>query len=105
MRGREVDAKYRTHLAVNFRRNVERDQVKDYDREGGPARDQVDLWEGQIWTEEVQSKAIIAYPYRPPIGLTSSDETPLVVKTGDELPAVNWGDDFNTFTWYSRERC
>jgi hypothetical protein len=48
MRGREVDAKYRTHLAVNFVRNAERDQVKDYDREGGPARKKVDLWEGQI---------------------------------------------------------
>ena len=43
-----MDAKYRTHLAVNFRRNVERDQVKDDDREGGPARKKVDLWEGQI---------------------------------------------------------
>jgi hypothetical protein len=48
MRGREVDAKYRTHLAVNFGRDAERDQVKDYDREGGPARKKVDLWEEQI---------------------------------------------------------
>jgi hypothetical protein len=48
MRRREVDAKYRTHLAVNFGRNAERDQVKDYDCEGGPARNHVDLWEGQI---------------------------------------------------------
>jgi hypothetical protein len=36
--------------------------------------------------------------------MTSSDGIPLVVKTGDELPAVSWGDDLNTFTWYSRER-
>lgn len=27
------------------------------------------------------------YPYRPPVRLTSSDDTPLVVKTGEELPA------------------
>jgi hypothetical protein len=43
MRGREVDAKDRTYLAVNFGRNVERDQVKDYDPEGGPARSKVYL--------------------------------------------------------------
>lgn len=79
--------KYPTHLAVNFRRNVERDQVKDHDREGGPARHQVDLWEDQDQTE-IRSKAIVTYPYRPSIGLMSSDEPPLVVKTGDELPAV-----------------
>jgi hypothetical protein len=48
MHGREVDAKYRTHLAVNFGRNVERDHVHDYDPEGGPACKKVDLWEGQI---------------------------------------------------------
>jgi hypothetical protein len=48
MRGREVDAKYHTHLAVNFGRNVERDLVKNYDHDGGPARNKVDLWEGQI---------------------------------------------------------
>ncbi len=38
---------------------------------------------------EVQSKAIVTYPYRPSKGLTPSDETPLVVKIGDELPAVS----------------
>lgn len=59
---------------------------------------------GTNLTEEIQSKAIVTYPYRPSIGLASSDETPLVVKIGDELPAVNWEDDLNTFTWYSRER-
>jgi hypothetical protein len=48
MRGRELDAKYRTHLAVNFGHNAERNQVKDYDHEGGPASNNVDLWEGQI---------------------------------------------------------
>jgi hypothetical protein len=41
MRGRKVGAGYRTHLAVNFGRNVERDQVKNNDREGGPARKKV----------------------------------------------------------------
>ena len=87
IRGKEVEVKYPTHLAVNLGRNVERDQVKDYDREGGPARHQVDLWEEQIQTE-IRSKAIVTYPYRPSIGLTSSDESPLVVKTGDELPAA-----------------
>jgi hypothetical protein len=89
MSGREVDAKYRAHLAVNFGRNVERDQVHDYDPEGGPARQKVDLWKEQIQTEAIQKLSIITYPYRPSIGLTSSDETPLVVKTGDELPAVS----------------
>ena len=50
MRGRKVATKYHTHLAVNFGRGVqvERDQVKDYDCEGGPACNHIDLWEGNI---------------------------------------------------------
>jgi hypothetical protein len=43
MRGRGVDAKYCTHIAVNFGLNVERDQVKDYDPEGRPTRHKVYL--------------------------------------------------------------
>lgn len=36
------------------------------------------------------SKGIVTYPHRPSIvGLASSDETPLVLKISDELPAVS----------------
>ena len=55
---REVDANFRTHLTVNFFGKVERDQVKDYDRESAPAGNKVDLWEGQIGTEEIRSNAM-----------------------------------------------
>lgn len=48
IRGREVDTKYRTHLAVNFGSGNERDQVKNYDCDGSPACNKVDLWERQI---------------------------------------------------------
>jgi hypothetical protein len=30
---------------------------------------------------------VITDPYRPSVGLTSSDDTPLVVKSDDELPS------------------
>ena len=98
MHRRGVDAKYCTHFAVNFGLDVERNQVKDHDRERGPTRHKVYLWgRGTILTKDIRSKAIVTYPHRPSIGLTSSDETPLVVKIGDELPAVSWDDSLNTF--------
>jgi hypothetical protein len=103
MRVIEVDVKHCTHLAVNFGRNVERDQGKDYDPKGGPTRNKVYLLTGGTLTEEIQSKAIVTYPYCPSKGLTSSDESPLVVEIGEELPSVSWDDGLNTFTWYSRE--
>jgi hypothetical protein len=39
------------HLAVKWGRNVERDQVQDYDHEGGKLRKGVNLSRGQIQTK------------------------------------------------------
>jgi len=43
---KRADAEYCTDLAVNFGRNAEIDQGKNYDREAGQARNGVDLSKG-----------------------------------------------------------
>jgi hypothetical protein len=61
MRVKKVDAKYCTHLAVNFGRKAEIDHGKNYDREAGQARNGVDLSKrrsGQIQTRETQSMTL-----------------------------------------------
>ncbi len=50
----KVDAEYRAHLAVNFGRNAEIDEAKNYDREAGQARNGVNLSKGQIQTRELE---------------------------------------------------
>ena len=50
VRARKVDAEHCTHLAVNFRRNAERNNVKNHDHEGGQARSGVNLSKGQFQT-------------------------------------------------------
>jgi hypothetical protein len=75
-----------THLTVNWGRDIEIDQVKDYGHEGGEARNGVNLSRGLIRLEplgETQKK----YPYCPSIWMVSSDDIPLILETGDELPA------------------
>ena len=87
----KTDAEYCTHLAVNFGRNAEIGQGENYHQEAGQARNGVDLSKGEIQTRETQSKAlIVTYPYRPSIALMSSENIPLVVKIGEELPAASW---------------
>jgi hypothetical protein len=57
-RNEKVDEEYCTHLAVNFGRNTEIDQGKNYDREARQARNGVDLSKRQIQTRETQSKTL-----------------------------------------------
>ncbi len=55
---KKVDAEYCTHLAVNWGRNVEINQGKNYDGEAGQARNGVKLSRASIQTRETQSKAL-----------------------------------------------
>jgi hypothetical protein len=43
VRIRKVDTKHYTHLAVYFSSSTKCDQVEDYGREGGDARDGINL--------------------------------------------------------------
>jgi hypothetical protein len=45
------------------------------------------LWEDDGFQPPPPKAFVITHPNRPPVGLMSSDDTPLVVKTGEELPA------------------
>ena len=45
------------HLTVKFGLDAEIDQVKNYGRKSGQARNGVDLTKGQIQTKETQRKA------------------------------------------------
>jgi len=57
---KKADAELCTHLAVNFGRNAEIDQGKNYDPEAGQARQGVNLSKarGQIQTGGTQRKAL-----------------------------------------------
>lgn len=89
---KKMDTEYCTHLAVNFGCNGEVNQGKTYGHEAGQAGNGVDLSKEQIQTivRKLKVRPIVTYPYRPSIALTSSDDTPLVVKSGDELPPASW---------------
>jgi hypothetical protein len=73
-------------------RQVEGDEVDYHGHECGESRKEVKLAKEKIspglidrGTEE--KAPVTTYPYGPPVGQTSSDHTPLIVKSSKELPS------------------
>jgi len=94
---REVDTRHRTHLTIRWGRYVESNQVPDHNQERGEARKRIKLLKEQISSRVTRRKRErcpmkapeTTDPYRPPVGLTSSDDAPLVIKRSEELPSGN----------------
>ena len=83
-----------TNIAIVSGCSVKVYQANDHGHESRQARSGVDLLEGadkaRIFCSRNQTRkemSIITDPYRPAVGLTPSDGTPLEVKSGGELPA------------------
>ena len=79
-----------TYLAVVSGRKVKKDQAKYHLNESGHARDRIDLpkeAKGQLCNETRKEIGLNIDHYRPAVRPTPSNDTPLVVKSGEELPA------------------
>jgi hypothetical protein len=85
---KELDVEYRTHLAINWGCTEVINEGKNYDREAGQARSGINLLRGWIRLGKLKVRPIVTYPYRPPVASMLSDDAPLEVKRGDELPTV-----------------
>lgn len=82
-----------THLTVVSSRHGDCLYIKYYRSKSGQACSRVNLpgadqFRAPGWGETQIIARITTYPYRPVVGATPSDDTPLVVKSGDELPTV-----------------
>ena len=94
-----VDIKRRAHLTVRFSRQIEGDQVDDYGHERGEARKEINLPRDKIsprlTSRDSEDKGpllrkkapMTTYPNCPPVGLTTSNDTPLEAKSSEELPS------------------
>src|SRR5579863_1600011 len=89
-----------TYLAVVFGRNVQIDQAKYYVNESSHARDRIDLpkeAEGknfELCNETRKEMRLSTDHYRPAVRPTPSNDIPLVVKGGEELPARGVGPSY-----------
>ena len=89
------------YLTVEGSQNVDTSHVKDYSSEGGRTCEGVDLYHGDRGRVEKSSAAgkrrnareahIITDPYRSLVWAMPSEDIPLVVKSGEELPPGRGG--------------
>ena len=77
------------YIAIISGCNVEAHQGKNHSHESRHACNRIDLRKGADKARVLgrATKPERTDPYRPTVGSTPSDGTPLVVKSGDELPA------------------
>jgi hypothetical protein len=83
---------YGTHLTVYWACSIKADHVENYGQKGGQARNEMNL--GQVRFDPQlrggrrrNQREKATNPYRPSVGATPSEDIPLIVKVGEELPA------------------
>jgi hypothetical protein len=84
------------YLAIALLCGVQTEQAKYYGQESGHTRSRVDLRKktGKATKRESHCSSITDH-YRPAIGSTPCNDTPLIVKGSDELPARGGGPGYN----------
>jgi len=99
----DTEVGHAAYLTVDASRDVHTSHIKDYSNKGGHTREGVYLYRDGRGRVEKSSAAgkrrnarearIITDPYRSLVRAMSSEDIPLVVKTGEELPTGSGGFD------------
>jgi hypothetical protein len=75
-------------MTIYLGRYVHGNHVDDHDHKSGKTCKGIHLRKEKISLfSSLAGEHITTDPYRPPVGLTSSDDTPLEVKSGEEFPS------------------
>jgi len=92
----DTEVGHAAYLTVEGSQDVHTSQIKDYSNEGGHTCEGVDLYRdggGRVEKygtagkrRDAREAHIITDPYRSLVGAMSSEDIPLVVKSGEELP-------------------
>ena len=82
----------RIHLTVNWPGGVKADHAIDDGPEGSHASKRIQLHQANVDQWKRGSEAHSGTdPYSPPVAVTPSDDTPLVVECSEKFPARNTG--------------